>query len=244
MFDNTIFLRKYNNEEQKLPVNEKEIWRYSGYMGLSDNVDEELKGVLSQVEEELKNSFAYKVCYRRIPIEWVDGMPVLPFSCESKNLATCLKGSSEIVIFAATIGLDIDRHIAKYQRFSPTKALLMQAYGAERVEALCDAFCQDIEAEVGLEGLTCTNRFSPGYGDLPLEKQIDVFRLLDCNRQIGISLNESLLMTPSKSVTAIFGLKKCDAGSTTTMDNLTSGAEHKCEKCSNIHCEYRRTAES
>ena len=63
-----------------------------------------------------------------------------------------------------------------------------------------------IAEEAAAEGRTCTPRFSPGYGDLPLETQRDVFRLLDCERKIGVWLNESLLMTPSKSVTAIFGL--------------------------------------
>ena len=48
-------------------------------------------------------------------------------------------------------------------------------------------------------------RFSPGYGDLSLEVQKEIFSLLDCPRKIGVSLGDSLLMTPSKSVTAIIG---------------------------------------
>ena len=49
-------------------------------------------------------------------------------------------------------------------------------------------------------------RFSPGYGDLKLEHQKDWFRLLDISRQIGIELTDSLLMVPTKSVTAIIGI--------------------------------------
>lgn len=230
MAENTIFVEKYSNDDKRLEINKKEVWRYSGYLGIADSIDDEIQKLYEQMIKELKSAFAFKVCYRRMEISWQDGMPILPFESESKDLATCLKGSSEIIIFAATIGLEIDRHIAKYQRFSPTKALLMQAYGAERVETLCDAFCKEIEEKAAKEGLLCTARFSPGYGDLPLDKQRDFFRLLDCNRQIGISLNESLLMTPSKSVTAIFGLGTC----------LGEKKEHKCENCEKTNCAYRQ----
>ena len=80
--------------------------------------------------------------------------------------------------------------------------MFFQAIGAERIESLCDAFCAEREAE----GLRLRPRFSPGYGDLPLELQRDLFRGLDCSRKIGLTLNESLLMSPSKSVTAIAGI--------------------------------------
>lgn len=228
MSENTIFLKRYDGSEKGFAINEKEVWRYSGYLGLP-NADSELSKLFMQCVEELKGGFSYKVCYRRMAIRWENGMPVLPFASDSKGLAKCLKGSSEVILFAATIGLTIDRLIAKYQRLSATKALLMQAYGAERIECLCDVFCDEMQNRIQEENLRCTPRFSPGYGDLPLEKQIDFFQLLDCNRQIGISLNQSLLMSPSKSVTAIMGLTACPTGK----------AKHKCEMCNNITCAYR-----
>ena len=80
----------------------------------------------------------------------------------------------------------------------------MQALGAERIEALCDAFCDSLISE---KGVLLRPRFSPGYGDLPLEVQKDIFSLLECHKRIGVSLNESLLMSPSKSVTAFVGLE-------------------------------------
>ena len=57
-------------------------------------------------------------------------------------------------------------------------------------------------------GLPLSARFSAGYGDVPLELQRDIFALLDCPRRIGLTLNESLLMSPSKSVTAIVGISR------------------------------------
>jgi len=93
--------------------------------------------------------------------------------------------------------------IAKYGRISPVRALFFQAIGAERIESLCNAFCKDIKKDLNI-----TPRFSPGFGDLPLELQKDIFFALQPHRNIGLTLNESLLMSPSKSVTAIIGIKR------------------------------------
>lgn len=252
MSENTIFVKRYREENRIPDIQEREIWRYAGYLGNAGTVEAELKDVLQQVLKEC-TQFSYKVCYRRMEIGWEGGMPVLPFECHSKDLTTNLQNCKEIILFAATVGLEIDRQIAKYQRISPAKALMMQAYGAERIESLCDLFCDDMEQLLQQEGLCTHPRYSPGYGDLPLEVQRDMFRLLDCNRQVGISLNESLLMTPSKSVTAIIGIQ--DRKLCGTSENSTRGADgceseqgcsvqekrphHNCALCDKKDCAFR-----
>ena len=234
MSENTIFVKKYEETDENLAINEREFLRYAGYLGLPESMDEGVREIYSQVIEEMKGAFSYQVCYRRMEVVWENGMPRFALETDSKDLAKCLQGSKEVILFAATIGLEIDRRIAKYQRFSPTKALLLQAYGAERVETLCNAFCKELRQQAEAEGMRCTPRFSPGYGDLPLETQKEVFRLLDCYRKIGISLNDSLLMTPSKSVTAMFGLGA----------DVCLVREHKCESCDKKDCEFRDVDET
>ncbi|MBO4769751.1 MAG: Vitamin B12 dependent methionine synthase activation subunit, partial [Clostridia bacterium] len=66
----------------------------------------------------------------------------------------------------------------------------------------CDRFCLDIGAEA-----TLTTRFSPGYGDLDIFSQKIFLSVLDASRLAGITLSESMLMSPSKSVTALCGVK-------------------------------------
>uniref|UniRef100_UPI0040568DA1 vitamin B12 dependent-methionine synthase activation domain-containing protein n=1 Tax=Agathobacter sp. TaxID=2021311 RepID=UPI0040568DA1 len=229
MQENIILVKRYAADENIFPVREREIWRYAGYSNAAGGVETELQKLLEQVTKELKHACSYQICCRRMNLEWENGMPRLPFSSKSADLAKCLKGSEEIVLFAATIGFEIDRYIAKNQRFSPAKALLAQAYGAERVECLCDVFCSEIEAEEEKAGRRCTPRFSPGYGDLPLAVQREFFRLLDCRRQIGITLNDSLLITPTKSVTAILGI-----GS-----GVQKAKAEKCEICKKKDCTYK-----
>lgn len=175
-----------------------EAARYAGLPKTAD-VPETLKTVFS----ELAPSLSYKVCYAEYPIARNGDTLDLGFATvQSANLATNLDGCDRVVLFAATVGLAPDKLSEKHRRLSPEKALYANAVGAERVEALCDAFCAFLA-----ETNATKPRFSPGYGDLPLSLQTDVFAALDCPRKIGVTLSDSLLMTPTKSVTALVGLK-------------------------------------
>lgn len=129
---------------------------------------------------------------------------------KSADLKKALAGCDKILVFAATVGLQPDRMIAKYNRISGAKALLMQAIGAERAESLCDVFCASISDALKKDGYILRPRFSPGYGDLPLALQKDLLAALDAGKLLGITLNDSLLMMPTKSVTAIAGIKKSE----------------------------------
>ena len=124
----------------------------------------------------------------------------------STSLAKRLAGCSRAVIFAATVGAQLDRLVTRYSAVSPAKALLLDTIGTERVEALCDTVCAELASKYASEGLLVRPRFSAGYGDIPLSMQKDIFAVLDCPKKIGVSLGEGLLMSPAKSVTAIVGV--------------------------------------
>ncbi|MBQ8861679.1 MAG: hypothetical protein IJ021_02940, partial [Clostridia bacterium] len=89
----------------------------------------------------------------------------------SVHLRKNLSGCKNILLFSATVGLGIERLITRYSKVSPVKALIFQAIGAERIESLCEVFACDVQKECAESGLTVRPRFSPGYGDLPLEIQ-------------------------------------------------------------------------
>lgn len=207
----------------ELPVCQSEIRRYAGDRSGGGAT----AALLAECLEEARGQLSYRVCYRKLAVSAEgDVCDFGVFRLTSKNLAKNLAGCRRAILFAATVGVGIDRLIAKYGRISPAKALMFQAIGAERIEALCDAFCDDMAKE------TCAGlrpRFSPGYGDVPLAVQRDIFSVLDCPRQIGLSLNDSLLMSPSKSVTAFVGLS--DGG-----DGPAGG---KCGACGKKDCAFR-----
>ncbi len=187
------------------PICEKEILRYAG----CKCADVETLSLLRACIDEARDELSYNVCYRELPVS-ADGSACDfgCFSAKSKNLAKNLKGCKSVIVFSATVGVGIDRLIAKYTRLSPAKALMLQAIGSERVEALCNAFCEDIKKE---RNAVLHPRFSPGYGDLPLSVQKDIFCVLECSKRIALSLNDSLLMSPTKSVTAFIGITDNEA---------------------------------
>lgn len=187
---------------EDIPLNESDALRYAGCR----EADAAALDLLYTCWDELRDRLTYTVCYEELPVTVADvRCDFGVFSLCSADLAAYFEGCDRTLLFAATVGIAPDRLIAKYSRVSPSKALMMQALGAERIEALCDRFCDEMARQYG--GLA-PSRFSPGYGDLPLTAQRDLFRVLDCTHKIGVCLNDSLLMSPTKSVTAFVGIKE------------------------------------
>lgn len=194
----SVLLKNYNQPD----FCEKEILRYAG----CSSADCMTLDLMNSCIAEVKPILVYKTCYTRLSVKITgDICDFGVFKFKSQDLAKNLFDVSEVIVFAATVGVGLDRLIAKYSRLSPSRALMLQAIGAQRIEAVCDAFCKDLADELKV---TLKPRFSPGYGDLPLGVQKNIFDLLDCSKLIGITLNESLLMSPTKSVTAFVGIKK------------------------------------
>jgi len=177
-------------------VGEEEVWRYAACR----EADEGMRELLFSCVEEAAPRVACRVCYARYPLEAAGNTCRFGgVEWHSAALAARLADCREAVLFAATLGAGFDRLLQKYSRLSPARALLLQAYGTACVEALCDTFCAEFP--------DATPRFSPGYGDWALTAQRDVFRLLEPSRHIGVCLNDSLLMTPVKTVTAVLGIE-------------------------------------
>ncbi len=208
------------------PVRWDEIRRYAAAGPATEQTTAVAEECLAQIQPRL----TYRVCWQEFPLsvegEEVDaGFAKITSAALSRRLAGC----HHVVVFAATVGLEVDRLLTRYGRLSPSKALWLDAIGTERVESLCDAFCEELAGRAAARGLRTTRRFSPGYGDLPLTLQREVFRVLDPARRIGLTLNDSLLMTPAKSVTALVGL-----GAAGSM------AVEPCTACVKADCAYRR----
>ena len=217
---NTIFTKTFDAP----PFDKKEILRYAGAKEGTPEIAELIKSCI----EEAKDKLSYKVCYGHFPVSVKENIIDLSFmKTESKSLAKNFVRCRSIILFGATVGIEIDRLISRYGRISPARALIFQAIGAERIESLCDKFTKFVQKEYG----TTVPRFSPGYGDLSLELQKDFFRVLEPGKRIGLTLNESMLMTPTKSVTAIIGIT----------DGTCEEAKHNCRDCNKTDCMYRRT---
>ena len=144
----------------------------------------------------------YKYVYACVPVVLKDNdICDLGFSViKSKNLWDILCGCNTAIILAVTTGIGVDRLLNKYSITSQSKYFITDAIGSAAAESLCD-YVDDV-----LRKGSKPHRFSPGYGDLSLDVQPEILNLLDANKNIGVTLNKSLLMTPVKSITAIMGV--------------------------------------
>lgn len=245
------------NEQIRKTVNIREIYRYLGYGANipDDNVKSMIETVLENLIQVIKPKNIYNIydCrasetevmlmkintsmqYDRVDeTKWKDydmyhNPKVAVF--ESKNLAFNLRQCSKVVLLAATLGIEADKLMQKYELLNMAKASIVQSCGAECIEAYCNILqeniCEEASKRFGKK-LYLRPRFSPGYGDLAIENQKQIFGMLECTKRAGITLTDSLLMYPTKSVTAFIGLT----------DNPQSCHIDKCSNCDNVTCEYR-----
>ena len=112
-------------------------------------------------------------------------------------------GDGDVVFLCGTIGAEFDAWQRRLSVLSAADALFSQRIGLEAVEKVMDDLERKAKAEVEGEGRRLLPRKSPGYGDLPLELSREIINCLDATRKIGVSITDSNLLVPSKSVTAI-----------------------------------------
>lgn len=152
--------------------------------------------------KELMKAADCKFSWVRVPVYIKENAIDLGFGeFASRDLAKNLSGCKEAFLFAVTLGLSVDRLIIRESLLSEARHFVTDALASALAEAACDVAEKDIKG-----ALRCKPRFSPGYGDLPLGVQPHVLQILDAKNKLGISLSSSLLMTPSKSITAIMGI--------------------------------------
>ncbi|MCD7729304.1 MAG: Vitamin B12 dependent methionine synthase activation subunit [Clostridia bacterium] len=183
-------------------IDKKQTMIFLGYAGVKD-LDGAEK-IYAECEQMILPVVAPKACYELFDIGFNGGEIDLGFAkTTSHSLGLNLKGCDRIALFAATAGAGIDRLIVKYNKISPSRAVILQAMGAAAVEEWCD----DVNGQITREYGETKPRFSCGYGDLPLTMQRDIFRALNVTKNLGVTLTDGDLMIPSKSVTAIVGIK-------------------------------------
>lgn len=180
----------------EIKFNDSEILRYLGFpRGKSDD------GTLKLIEEckaDLVKYAKLKACLKEVEVR-IDGDEIdLGFKVKSNDLTKNLKGSKKAILFCATAGSAADRLILKYVKTEPSKAIVYDAIASDMVEQFCKYINSLYDAKP---------RYSCGFGDFGLEYQHFFIEHLDTARKIGVTLTNGNLMTPTKSVTAVMGLK-------------------------------------
>ena len=182
----------------EIEINKRELaQRLKTEVGYSNDEIEKCKAELLKV-------ITYKYAYVKVPVDLSEEDYVnLQFTkVKSKNLYKNLQGCDKAFVFAVTVGIGVDRLLARLNMMSQAKHFITDALSSAAVESYCDYVNELIQRD-----LKTKPRFSPGYGDLPLDIQPDILGVLSADKTLGITLNSSLLMTPVKSITAIMGVQ-------------------------------------
>ncbi len=206
-----------------LDIDKKEVLRYLGYKG---NPDEKTDNLIDLCIKEICLFAIPKTVYAVFDLNG-EKLANTVFTLCGNDIRNHLSGCSKGVLMAATLGTEVERKIAEVQITDMAKAFVLDAVATAAIESVCDNLCKEIEKEI--TPLKLTDRFSPGYGDFPLEMQRNLILVLDAGRKIGLTLTPENIMIPRKSVTAVMGIT----------DEKTKS--RSCETCNmKDTCTYRK----
>lgn len=202
------------------------------YLRVRGEPPADLRAQVERVANGLAEALPPKYVYRAFPLartaEGVvleGGGVTLPGGLAAKMLKTC----DTAVLLCCTLGMEFERRVRVLERRDMGEAAIFDACGSSWVESGCDMAEREIAERFAPRFLT--DRFSPGYGDLPLSLQPAVLAALDAERRLGVHLSDSFLMTPQKSVTAVIGVS----------DEPQSARVRGCAYCNlNKTCEFRK----
>ncbi|MCL2054790.1 MAG: Vitamin B12 dependent methionine synthase activation subunit [Oscillospiraceae bacterium] len=167
-----------------------------------------MQDLIKECEAELNAvispAYVYKVFIIEAMTENSVKLKDCPFILRGYDIAVHLKNSQKAILLGVTIGAGVDALIRKMQIENMAKAVIIDGLAAEAIERLCDSFQTREQGSLGAYApQKALPRFSPGYGDFPIEAQKDFQNVLNLHKAIGVSVSDTMLLTPSKSVTAV-----------------------------------------
>lgn len=145
-----------------------------------------------------------------------------------KIIAAQLKNTESIVLFQCTIGDKVELYSEElFNKGDSLEGYIVNLSGSEFAESTADFIHSEIRKLAEKNQLQVTNRFSPGYCNWNVNEQFKLFGLFPENF-CGISLTDSALMKPIKSVSGLIGIGT---------DVKFQG--YSCSKCDDEQCIYR-----
>lgn len=208
-----------------------EVLRYLGHGG--QDVDPELMGRIEEAAAQADAELAPRWVWRAFGLERADGVPRpegTALCLTGRAMAEYLQDACGVALMACTLGAACDRRLRELAVGDPLGQVLYDAACSDLVEWGCDACEAQIVAWAHAQGLHAGARYSPGYGDLPLELQPRFLDVLNAGRLLGLTASASCLLVPTKSVTAVVGI----------FEGPAPAAQKGCAHCNlKAHCQLR-----
>lgn len=198
-------------------VDKEEALRYLGYRGqeVTDELLARMDAVMRRCEQELRPDGRFAI-YPVVKTE-SNGAPAIALEgsnlvFEGKDIFEHLDGAKEAAVMAVTLGARSEQELQRLSALDPLEAVVYDASCSALIESVADAWEDKIVHEALERGLVTNWRYSPGYGDFPLEAQPAIVRALRADTALGLTVTQSCFLLPTKSVTAVIGLFEQDPG--------------------------------
>ena len=186
------------------------VYSYLGYRNLSR--DEKIDKLIIECLEEIEEISSFKYIYQEYDY-------ILDF-LKKKQYLEYLGNSTSYLICATTLGSQIDKRSKYYQMKDMVKMCVFDATASAYLEFKADLFEKSIRDDLSY-------RFCPGYQGTDVSDIRPIHELLKADKVIGITLLDSNLMVPQKSMIGIVG--------------INNHAKRNCKNCFLIdNCDYRK----
>lgn len=193
-----------NTQLKNININREEALRYMGHRG---EVPESLKKVLDECEHRLLMTIRPEFIFRVFDIsDCPEGIKVEGSSLilRGEDIRSHLHGCGRAVLMCATLGGDTDRLIRTAEVNDISSAFITDALASAAIEEVCRIADRHISEQLPESYFTW--RFSPGYGDFPIDIQKEFLETLNAPKRIGLCAAENNILIPRKSVTAVSGV--------------------------------------
>ena len=170
-----------------------------------------LKGVTLECNFEIADKGKILICpvadpdFRRDDVEHEKNRAE-KIEITSNSFYKFISSAKKILLMGITSGKEIMDFIEKEQKENMTKAVVLDAAAGEIADAGLDYIVSFYNKDlIRKSEKLFTKRFSPGYGDLPLETQKIFYDMLEM-KKIGVDITESFMLIPQKSIIALTGI--------------------------------------
>lgn len=189
-------------EFNNLKLNMDEVLMILGYFGSSgSDYEDEIKLAYDEIIEISNISYVYQV----LPLHNMK-LGQTNISIDTPDLVNLLSGCDSCIISAQTLGVSVDNYLRKIGITDLAKEVILDAVASSYIESVSQKIYDELYNEYSKDNCFFTERFSPGYGQVPITLNLEFSNLLNAERRIGLKVACSGLMIPRKSVIAIWGL--------------------------------------
>jgi len=183
---------------EELGITPADVYEQMGYHDAQPEkaTQQETAMILKEVSQWLRPQFSYFVVNKQPDFEM------------GNIILRQLRGSEAFALFICTSGLEFETYQQRLkEQGDMVRVFIADALGSVIAEKCADQMEKALQESIDKLGWKHTNRFSPGYCGWHVSQQQLLFPLFQ-GHTCGVTLTDSSLMLPIKSVSGIIGLGK------------------------------------